>query len=63
MRLRVAATAALLSASVALAADWLRRRCKAMVGKNEIKPRRELLIVTDDDGRQVQLRWDPCSSL
>ena len=43
--------------------DWLRRRCKALVGKNEIKPRRELLIVTDDDGRQVQLRWDPCSSL
>ena len=43
--------------------DWLQRRCKALVGKNEIKPRRELLLITTDDGRQVQLRWDPCSGL
>ena len=43
--------------------DWLRSRCKAMVAKNEVRPRRDLLTASDAAGNITTVPWDPCASL
>ena len=43
--------------------DWLQARCKALVAKNEVQPRRELLTVDAGDGKLALVPWDPCARL
>jgi len=43
--------------------DWLKVRCKALVAKNEVQPRRELLTVDTGDGKMALVPWDPCARL
>ena len=42
--------------------DWLRGRCKALVAKDAVRPRRDLLTVNDGEKIAV-VPWDPCASL
>ena len=42
--------------------DWLRGRCKALVARNEVRPRRDLLTVNDGEKIAV-VPWDPCANL
>jgi SurA N-terminal domain/PPIC-type PPIASE domain len=43
--------------------EWLRSRCEALVAKGAIRPRRELLTTTDDDGKRIDVPFAPCSNL
>ncbi|MBK7197313.1 MAG: SurA N-terminal domain-containing protein [Myxococcales bacterium] len=43
--------------------DWLKLRCKALVAKNEVQPRRELLTVDTGEGKLALVPWDPCARL
>lgn len=43
--------------------DWLKTRCKALVAKNEVQPRRELLTVDTGEGKLALVPWDPCARL
>ena len=43
--------------------DWLKMRCKALVAKNEVQPRRELLTVDTGEGKLALVPWDPCARL
>lgn len=43
--------------------DWLKTRCKALVAKNAVQPRRELLTIDTGDGKLALMPWDPCARL
>ncbi|MEZ4404798.1 MAG: SurA N-terminal domain-containing protein [Kofleriaceae bacterium] len=42
---------------------WLTARCKALVDKGALRPRRDLLTTTSEDGKVSTVPWSPCSSL